>query len=71
MRERVEDLWAELHAINFWDRDYLLRGHHDDIDRSAHESRRQRLKEIRVELADVLRALEHRRLAKLERSTHG
>ena len=52
---RIEDLLDELCAINFWDRDYILRDEHDQIERAAQEVRQDRLQEICGELAVFLR----------------
>ena len=58
MRTRIEDLLDELCAINFWDRDYLLRDELDRIERIAREARQARLKEICDELAVLLCLIE-------------
>jgi len=53
----LEDLLAELCAINVWDRYYFFQQTRDEIDIVAWEARRQRLTEIQKELEYFRRAL--------------
>lgn len=57
--DRLEQLLAEIRAINAWDKYYVICGNLDWVDRTAWEARRFRLKEIRTEveiLVLILRA---------------
>jgi hypothetical protein len=56
--ERLEQLLAELRAINAWDLAYLSRRTNDEIDRAARDARRIRLEEICEELGMLLICLE-------------
>jgi len=56
--ERLEQLLAELKAINAWDLGYLSRKANDRIDQAAWAARRVRLKEIRLELETLLICLD-------------
>ncbi len=56
--ERLEQLLAELRAINAWDLAYLSRRTNDGIDRVAWDSRRIRLAEICEELEILLICLD-------------
>jgi len=57
--DRLEELLAEIRAINTWDERYLISGNRDWVERVAWEARRVRLKEILTEveiLVLILRA---------------
>jgi hypothetical protein len=56
--ERLEQLLAELRAINFFDFDYLSLKANDEIDRTAWAARRERLRQIRQEIEVLLFCLE-------------
>jgi len=56
--ERLEQLLAELQAINAWDFGYLSRKANDRIDQAAWAARRVRLKEIRLKLETLLICLD-------------
>ena len=47
VRTRLEQMLAELKAINAWDRDYVSQDAPDEIARAAWKARRARLEEIR------------------------
>jgi hypothetical protein len=55
---RLEQLLAELSAINAWDQWYLSRRANDGTERAAWAARRIRLREIRQELATLLVCLD-------------
>ena len=50
MRHRIEELWDEIRAIDYWNRDYNRQQTHDFVDASAWEARRRRVFEIAREL---------------------
>ncbi len=55
---RLEQLLAELSAINAWDQWYLNRNANDETERAAWAARRLRLREIRQELAILVACLD-------------
>ena len=56
--ERLEQLLAELRAINAWDLGYLSRMANDEINRAAWAARRIRLGQICEELGNLLICLD-------------
>ncbi len=58
--DRLQELLAEIQAINAWDEHYLICGDPDRVDRVAWEARRSRLKEIRTEVEILVTILRTR-----------
>jgi len=56
--ERLEQLLAEIRAINDWDLDCLSRKANDSVDRAAWTARRIRLREIRQQ-SEILQICLH------------